>query len=96
MRAKELAARYKNNPTNQEIASIMRDLVLEMKDIADRRGAFSNSAMSAIFDEQAQKSKAFLRLAGLEDKIKDNAFELYIKTVTPELWSLWMIARMDK
>lgn len=96
MKAKELAARYKSNPTMQELQNILRDLVLEVKDISDRRGAFSNSAMAAIFDEQAQKCKAFLRLAGLGEKIKDNAFELYIKTVTPELWSLWMIARKDR
>ena len=62
MKAKEYHARYKANPTEDELINIAADMITETKQLAEQRRIKEDRALVAIIREQEDKWKAFVRL----------------------------------
>ncbi len=93
MKAKEYFKIYstENQEKNEawRFIKALRDMVLEVNDIAKNRKAQKDEALKAIFKEQFLKSKSFIRrVNSLGLNYKENAFLIIIQEESPELYSL--------
>jgi len=82
MKAKELAARYKENPTQETVAHMAYDMVMEIKALHDARHSRSDASMMAVLREQNDKWKAVCRLC---PGISVDAFRIVFHSMIPGL-----------
>ena len=87
-KAKEYAAEFKANPTDEHLVTIVRAFMLEVKEIAEMRHARSNESFISIFDEQDRKWKAFARAVG-GNIIRLEGFEQSVKAYFPTIHAFW-------
>ena len=86
MKAKEYAERYKSEGmTDESLIKVCHDMFCEFKEIADKRQVQTNEGAYAIFKELSQKWRAF---ANQFDHVNKKGFELYVETLTPELYQM--------
>ena len=64
MKAKEYATRYKLNSTQEELGKIAFDMLMETKELIEKRHAKNNPALFAVLDEIDNKWRRFVDLTG--------------------------------
>lgn len=79
MKAEEYARRFNDNPDT--LGEIVKDFLLECREIMENRQASTDPAIYAIFNEQDQKWRAFTRLVR---GVKENGFEIAVRQEMPE------------
>jgi hypothetical protein len=80
MKAKEMAAEYKANPTMETAKKLVTECILETKTIAEARKIRSDSALRAIIQEVDDKWRAFARLC---PEIQPSAFKTALHLSVP-------------
>jgi hypothetical protein len=93
MKAKDYAKRYRESEIDKdlEISGIALDFLQEIFTLVDARHAKTDSAISAIMDEQDNKWKAFAR--ELPEVIIPNGFAYLVKAKMPDMYDAWMLTR---
>lgn len=89
-RAKEYAAQYRDEPTDEVLAKIAVSFLVEIAELAEMRHLGKrpgHRAMVAILDEQDRKWRAFAE--NFPDIVRPNGFELLCKDKIPEAYVLW-------
>ena len=86
MKAKEYYERYKKNPTKEEVESILIDMLIEIKEIAEKRRVQRKSALFAVVKEIEDKWKAFVRLTK-DNRIRTDGFRNVLKKLMPEIYT---------
>lgn len=88
-RAKEYAKQYRDEPTDKVLAKIAVAFLAEIAELAETRlGRHpSHGAVTAIFDEQDRKWRAFAE--NFPGIIRPDGFELLLKKREPEAYLLW-------
>ena len=80
MKAKDLALRFKEEPTLEMAKKIAFDMVMETKELADMRGVKSNSGIAAVLKQQNEKWQALTRLC---PELNPNGFKSAIHQLVP-------------
>ena len=84
-KAKEYAQKYKANPTNQTLVEILKEMVIETKEIYNMRHARSDEALIAIFNEQDGKWRSFVSLTG-DPSIRRDGLKEFCQKHFPEIY----------
>jgi hypothetical protein len=61
MKAADMAARYKAEPTTQTLGTLAEEAVMATKTMAEQRKISTDSALASILREQDEKWRAFAR-----------------------------------
>ena len=98
MKAKEYYKIYntenQDKDENWRFIKALRDMVLEIKDIAKTRRVKLDSGMLPIFKEQYLKSRSFIRLVNKNvatsktGTFRDDALKVMIKQESPDLYEM--------
>jgi hypothetical protein len=80
MKAAEMAAAYKANPTTKTIADLATEAVMATKTMAEARRIASDSALIAILKEQDDKWRAFARKC---PDVNPNGFKIILHQLIP-------------
>ncbi len=94
-KAKEYAEQYKANPTIQTLAEIVKEMVLEIREIYEMRHGKSDGALKAIFNEQEEKWRAFVRLVD-DPNIAQDGFRNFCQKYFPEVYEAKTSQRIDR
>lgn len=100
MKAKEYFNQFQNENQDKtadwRLFSALRQMVLEVQEIAALRNAKSDAALLAIFKEMEIKSHSFIRLVNeiepfkTEGVVKLDAFKLFVKSTCIKLYdTIW-------
>ena len=79
MKAKEYAENYKLNPTPENLSEIAFDMIIETKDIFEKRHARTDEAMFAVIKETIMKWEAFVKLVNDKSIRKEGLKDLILK-----------------
>lgn len=85
-KAKEFAAEFKADPSNETLGRIAMDFIFEIEELQKKRHAQGASAFVAIFNEQDRKWKTFAKLV---KGIRPDGFERLVKEKLPSAHVLW-------
>ena len=88
MKAKEYAAKYNANRSNENLGQIFMDFVNEIGEIAKARKTTSDEGVTAIVDEQAVKWRAFARFTNGE--VSEDGFVQLLEVKMPEIHAALM------
>jgi hypothetical protein len=85
MRAKEMAAKFKAEPTVDTLKNLIEVMVFEAKTMIDSRGVKTDSGLLAILKEQNQKYRAFINRVGPPHAatINPDGFKLSMHALIP-------------
>jgi hypothetical protein len=89
MKAKEYAAQYKANPTNEELARIAVAMFVESKTLIEQRHISTYSGLFAILDEIDNKWRCFVRLTD-DLSLKSDGFKDLLKFEMSFAYYPWM------
>jgi hypothetical protein len=99
MKAKEYAEQFEKMVTDGKepwlgIAEVCRLMLIESKEIVEKRHCQTNEAMVAVVREIEDKFKAFARIVTSKGKyiVKPGGFRAFILAVEPDLWALLKMA----
>jgi hypothetical protein len=87
MKAKEYAALFNANPTNEVIVDIGVKFWGEVDVLMKARNVKTDSAALAILNELDKKWLAFSRLC--DGKVNPNGFHVIIRELMPEVYRVW-------
>lgn len=80
MKAKEMAALYKANPTDETLREILFQEITGTRKLALLRGVKTNDALRAILVETNDRWQAFARLC---PEVNPNAFKIVLHATVP-------------
>ena len=80
MKAKEMAATFKADPTAKTASGLVYKVIMETKELAEKRKISSDSALAVILKEADDKWRAFARLC---PEIHPDGFKLAIHKSVP-------------
>jgi len=95
VKAKEYAARYRDNPTVDELRKIAFDFLMESKALIETRHAKRNEAIFSIFTELENKWRVFVSLSG-DETIRPDGFERLVQKEFPFVYYYWLDSREPK
>ncbi|MFA5211681.1 MAG: hypothetical protein WC414_04290 [Patescibacteria group bacterium] len=87
MKAKEYAQKYIDNPTDETLYEIAKEMFFEIDIIRKARNAQSNEAMIAIINEQSDKWRKFANIVKNVsiNIVKEDGFKNFVLISLPEL-----------
>ena len=80
MKAKEMAATFKADPTAKTASDLVYKVIIETKHLAEKRRISSDSALAAILKEADDKWRAFARQC---PEINPDGFKMAIHQAVP-------------
>lgn len=87
MKAKELAARFREDHTEECIRKIVYDLIIETKELARQRGVKTDSAMKSVIREIDDKWKSFASM--FPGELQPGGFKAVLHQVIPSSKELY-------
>jgi len=80
MKAKEMAKRFQESPTEDTLKRLLHDCIMESKDFISRRNVQADDALAGILRELDDKWRAFARLC---PQVNPDGFKVGISKVAP-------------
>jgi len=91
MKARAYFELYKSNPSDELLARICQDIIIESKALIEQRYARTNAAMFSILEETDGKWRAFARLCdSINGCVNLDGLQEIIKLKLPETYVCWM------
>lgn len=93
MKAKEYAARYLADPTDETLGKVAYDMLMEIEQMGRQRGVKLDAGFFAILNEIDNKWRAFVRLTNV-GYLRPDGFEQLIKEKMNFAYAAWINYRM--